>query len=142
MNDDIPRIATVHTDGRITLQSLKNTKIHKYLIEKIRKTAIPLEKRNWTNYFTCIKVHSENYGNELADKLAKESARNDDISFNRIPKNEMVPQVRDQHCQVAKPMKSHYKMASNETIFPNHQGQTDHQNQFNAKLHGSTNSSR
>jgi ribonuclease HI len=32
-------------------------------------------------------AHAGNYGNELADKLAKEAARNDDISFNRIPKN-------------------------------------------------------
>jgi hypothetical protein len=27
INDNIPRTATVHTDSRITLQSLKNTKI-------------------------------------------------------------------------------------------------------------------
>jgi hypothetical protein len=32
----------------------------------------------------------------LQDKLAKEPARNDDISFNIIPKNEIVLQVRDQ----------------------------------------------
>jgi hypothetical protein len=34
--------------------------------------------------------------NELAEKLAKEAARNDDISFNRIPKSEIVQQVRGQ----------------------------------------------
>jgi len=33
--------------------------------------------------------------NELADKLAKEAARNDDMSFNRIPKSEIAQQVRD-----------------------------------------------
>jgi ribonuclease HI len=105
INDNIQRIATVHTDSRIatvhadsriTLQSLKNTKIHKYLIEKIRKTATALEKRNWTITFTWIKAHAGNYGNELADKLAKETPRNDDVSFNRIPQNEIVLQVRDQ----------------------------------------------
>jgi len=36
------------------------------------------------------------YGNELADKLAKEAARNDDTSFDRIPKSEIVQQERDQ----------------------------------------------
>jgi ribonuclease HI len=73
-----------------------NTKNHKYLIEEIRKTAIALEKRNWTVTFTCIKAHAGNYGNELANKIAKEAARNDDMSFNRIPKNEIALQVRDQ----------------------------------------------
>jgi ribonuclease HI len=57
-NDNIPRTATVHTDSRIALQSLKNTKNHKYLIEEIRKTAIALEKRNWTITFTWIKAHA------------------------------------------------------------------------------------
>jgi hypothetical protein len=80
----------------ITLQSLKNTKNDNYLIEEIRKKAIALEKHNWTITFTWIKAHTGNYGNELADKLAKEAARNDDISFNRIPKSEIFQQVRDQ----------------------------------------------
>jgi len=37
INENIPRTATVHTDSGITLQSLKNTKNHSYLIEEIRK---------------------------------------------------------------------------------------------------------
>jgi hypothetical protein len=37
INDCIPRTATVHTDSRITLHSLKNTENHNYLIEEIRK---------------------------------------------------------------------------------------------------------
>jgi len=48
INDNMPRTATVHTDSRITLQSLKNTKNHNYLIEEIKKKATALEKRNWT----------------------------------------------------------------------------------------------
>jgi hypothetical protein len=85
-----------YTDSRITLQYLKNTKNHNYLIEEIRKTAFALDKRNWTITFTWIKAHAGIYGNELADKLAKEAARKDDISLNRIPKNETALQVRDQ----------------------------------------------
>jgi hypothetical protein len=44
-NDKIPRSATVHTDSRNTLQSLQNINNH-------RKSAIALEKRNWTIKFT------------------------------------------------------------------------------------------
>jgi hypothetical protein len=33
---------------------------------------------------------------DKADKLANEAARNDDICFDRIPKSEIVQQVRDQ----------------------------------------------
>jgi ribonuclease HI len=96
INDNIPRTVTVHTDSRITLQPLKNTKNHNYLIEEIRKKAIALEKRNWTIKFIWIKAHVGIYVNELADKLAKEAARNNDISFDRIPKSAIVQQVRDQ----------------------------------------------
>jgi ribonuclease HI len=46
INGNIPRTATVYTDSRITLQSLKNTKKYNYLIEGIRKKTIALEKRN------------------------------------------------------------------------------------------------
>ena len=95
INDIIPRTVTVHKDSRITLQSLKNQKNHKYLIEEIRNKAIALEKRNWTIIFTWIKAHAGNCGNELADKLAKEAARNDDIYFNRISKSEIAQQVRE-----------------------------------------------
>jgi ribonuclease HI len=96
INNNIPKTATVHTDSRITFQSLQNTKKHKYLIEESRKTAIALEKRNWKITFTWIKAHAGIYGNELADKLAKVAARKDNISFKRIPQNEIVQQLRAQ----------------------------------------------
>jgi ribonuclease HI len=69
INDRIPRTATVHTDSRISLQSLKNTKNRNYLIEEIRKKAIALENRKWTITFTWTKAHAEIHWNELADKL-------------------------------------------------------------------------
>ena len=34
------------------------------------------------------KAHAGHYGNELADKLAKEAARNSDICYNKIPESE------------------------------------------------------
>ena len=71
-------------------------KNHNYLIQEIRNKAIARDKCNWTVIFTWIKVHAGNYGNELADKLAKETVRNKDIAFIRIPKCEIVHQARDQ----------------------------------------------
>ena len=89
INEKIPRSATLHTDSRITLQSLQNENNHNYLIEEITKSAITLEKRNWKITLTWIKDHVGNYGNELADKLAKEAARMM-TSFSRIAKKGIV----------------------------------------------------
>jgi ribonuclease HI len=44
--EDVPREVTIHTDSRITLQSLRNSKNHKYLIDQIRKKATSLKKHN------------------------------------------------------------------------------------------------
>ena len=55
-----------------------------------------LEKCNWTIIITWIKSHAGDYRNDLANKLVKETSRNQDISFNRIPKSEIVQEARDQ----------------------------------------------
>jgi ribonuclease HI len=66
INGNIPRIM-IHTDSRITLQSLKNMKNRNHLIEEIRKKTIALERENWTTECTWIKAHTGHYGKELAD---------------------------------------------------------------------------
>ena len=71
------------------------SKIQKITITSYKKSAIALEKRNWTITFTWLKAHAGTCGNELVHKLVKEAAGKDDISFYRIPENEIV-QVRDQ----------------------------------------------
>jgi len=96
INDNVSKTVRVNTDSRITLQSLKNPRNHNYLTEEIEKKAIEFKKLSWTITFTWIKAHAGMYGKELADNLAKETARSDDISFNRIPKSEIVQQARDQ----------------------------------------------
>ena len=58
---------------------------------------IELKKRNWTITFTWIKARVAIYGNEPADKLAKEATTKDSISFKRIAKSEAAaPQLREQ----------------------------------------------
>jgi ribonuclease HI len=92
---DVPREITIHTDSRITLQSLKNPKNHKHLIDEIREKAKILKEHNWHITLTWIQAHVGHYGNELADKLAKEAAGKDIISYSRIPMCEIAQQLRE-----------------------------------------------
>jgi len=52
-------------------------------------------KENWNIEYTWIKAHAGHYGNELADKLAKEATRNSDICYNKFPKSEIEHQERE-----------------------------------------------
>ena len=94
--ENTPREVTVHTDSRVTLHSLQNPNNHRYLIEEIRKRTIILEKHNWKITFTWIQAHVGHYGNEIADKLAKEAAGKDIISYNKIPKCAIAQLLKDQ----------------------------------------------
>ena len=84
--ENSPRTVTMFTDSRITLDSLKNVNNHGYLIEEIRKGVSILERVNWMIEFSWVKAHIGIYGNELADWLAKDAARNSNttIAFNRV----------------------------------------------------------
>jgi len=95
INNNIPRAIKLHTDNRINLESLKNMKNRNQLIEELSKKTIALEKEDWNIECTWIKVHAENFGNELADRLVKEAVRNSDICYNRIPKSEIEHQERE-----------------------------------------------
>jgi len=90
LNNYTPRTVKIYTDSRITLSSLKNTKNRKHLIQEIRKKTTALENENWRIEFTWIKAHAGHRRNELADKLAKEAAKNREICFNKIPKSEIL----------------------------------------------------
>jgi ribonuclease HI len=90
LSSKTPRTVKIYTDSRITLSSLINSKNRKHVIEEIRKKAAILEKDNWHIEFIWIKAHAGHTGNELADKHAKEAAKNREICFNKIPKSEIV----------------------------------------------------
>ena len=47
INNEMPRTILIHTDSRITLDSLKNITNRNYLKEAIRKKTIELEAENW-----------------------------------------------------------------------------------------------
>ena len=48
----------------------------------------------WTIQITWIKAHAVNYGNELADRLAKEATKNKETIYKNIPKIQIVQQVK------------------------------------------------
>ena len=68
--DTNDKIVQIYIDSRIALESLKNRKSHKHLIEKIRREVIELERQNLKIEFNWIKPHAEHQGNELTDELA------------------------------------------------------------------------
>lgn len=92
---DIQRMAVIHTDSRITLDSLKNSKNHNYLIEEIRQKIKTLQFKDWTIDFGWVRAHAGTYGNEVADRLAKQAARvRETVSYSKIPKCAVMNRLR------------------------------------------------
>jgi ribonuclease HI len=95
INKNILKTILIHTDSRITLDSLKNMKNRNYLIEAIRKKTIALEKENWHIEYTWIKAHAGHERNELADKLAMEGTRDSEICYSKFPRSETEHKERE-----------------------------------------------
>jgi len=70
--------AAIHTDSKVTIDSLKNHAINDFLIEKIRNMIRHLATLNLTIHFKWVKAHIGIEGNEAADQLAKEAAQEDE----------------------------------------------------------------
>jgi ribonuclease HI len=80
-----PCTVTIFADSRVVLDSLRNVN-HTYLVEEIGKRVARLESYEWKVTLSWVKDHVGTYGNELADRIAKEAARSKgtSIAFNRI----------------------------------------------------------
>jgi ribonuclease HI len=66
--------ATIYTDSRLTLDSLKNSGIHTTLTEETRQQLTEMKKKRWHIQFCWVKAHVGVEGNETADTLTKEAA--------------------------------------------------------------------
>jgi ribonuclease HI len=78
----------IYTDSKVTLDSLKKHNMHGFIIEKIRNKIRKLTEKNWAIHFKWVKVHIRIEGNETADKLAKETAKEDENLhevYSRVP---------------------------------------------------------
>jgi ribonuclease HI len=84
-----PPTAIIYTDSRDALDSIGNPNNHSFLVEEIRKKAASLQKSEWRIKFSWVKAHAGILGNEVADTLAKEAARSENMqyAFDRIPKS-------------------------------------------------------
>jgi ribonuclease HI len=58
----------------MTLDLLKNSNIHTFLIEEMRRKVAEMGKINWKIQFCWVKPDAGIQGNELAETLAKEAA--------------------------------------------------------------------
>jgi ribonuclease HI len=92
-----PCTATIFTDSRVSLDSLHNPNNHAILVEEIRKKVASLERSEWKITFSWVEAHIGIYGNELADRLAKEAAQSEGTSyeFNRIPKSTLYHEAAE-----------------------------------------------
>jgi hypothetical protein len=95
--ENSPRTATIITDSRISLYSIKDVNNHSYLIEDIRNRLHKLEISNWIVAFAWVKAHAGILGNELADQLAKTAARGKDktTSYSRIRLSTLYKELKN-----------------------------------------------
>jgi ribonuclease HI len=89
------KMTTIYTDSRMTLVSLKSSKIHTFLIEEMRRKLMEMEKINWKVQLCWVKAHVGIQENKLADTLAKEAATNADIieCYKKVPKSVVISEL-------------------------------------------------
>jgi hypothetical protein len=75
----------------MTLDSLKNSNIHTFLIEEIGRKVTEMGK----SIVKFYSAHAGIQGNELADKLAKEAATHADITecYKKVPKSVVISEL-------------------------------------------------
>ena len=93
-----PKTAIIYTDSRITIDSLLNTTSHGNIIDNFRQQTRELTAQNWTIHYSWVKAHVGNFGNELADNIAKSAARNTNLQhcYGRIPESDVLRSLQEE----------------------------------------------
>jgi len=99
----IHRYAYIHTYTHITyiyiyIYTQINTHIRDiHNIHTYTHIVASLENNEWKIKFSWVKAHAGKYGNELADRFAKEAARSDNTNYgyNRIPKSAILHEAAE-----------------------------------------------
>lgn len=96
-----PHTAIIYTDSRVAIDSILNTKNHSYLAEETRQMIADLDRKEWGIKFSWVRAHAGTLGNETADRIAKEAARNTDMKcdFDRIPKSTIYREAEEEAMQ-------------------------------------------
>jgi hypothetical protein len=79
----------------MTLDSLKNSEIHTFLIEEIIRKLTEMGKINWKTELCWVKARVGIRGNELTDTLAEEVATKADIieCYKKVPKSVVISEL-------------------------------------------------
>ena len=99
LGDLTDRIVAIYTDSKVTIDAIKNHSIHSKLVEEIRNNIRHLSAQRWVIHFGWVKAHIGIEGNEAADKLAKQAARDENdqnIVYNRVPTTTVATEINKQ----------------------------------------------
>ena len=97
LEDHNTRTVAIYTNSKVTLASLKNSSIHRFLTEEVSNMVGHLTMLNWTIHFRWVKAHTGIEGNEVAGKLAKEDSQEADdqnIVYARIPTTSVATELQ------------------------------------------------
>jgi ribonuclease HI len=80
------------------MDSIRNLNNNSFLVEEIRNKIASLEESEWRIKFSWVKAHAGTLGNEIADRLAKEAARSENMQyvFDRIPKSTLQNEAEEE----------------------------------------------
>lgn len=91
------KTAAIYSDSKVALALFQKNSKHNSIVEDILKTIKNLEQKQWTIHFKWVKAHIGDIGNEYADELAKEAAKdlNLHVIYNKIPKSLIKCRIRE-----------------------------------------------
>ena len=100
-----------------------------------------MSKANWEVNLCWVKAHAGIMGNELADTLAKNAAKNESLTveYNKSPKKRSDEGVRRRKREkMAKKLDTNYQRKHNRRIFPKRRRKAKNEIKPHTKIHGNS----